>query len=142
MPIEWLFALMGGVLIGVSVTAMLWLNGRVTGISGIFNGLLSYKKGDMSWRVAFVIGLVAGGFVVEVIHPGSVGNILDYGWVTAAVAGLLVGFGTVLGSGCTSGHGVCGMSRLSPRSTVATLTFMGFGVVTVYIFRHLIGGNG
>lgn len=141
MPTEWIFALVGGVLIGVSVTAMLWLNGRVTGISGIVNGLLTYKKGDMSWRAAFVGGLVAGGLVVEWVRPGSVSNVLDYSWVTAIVAGLLVGFGTVLGSGCTSGHGVCGMSRLSPRSTVATLTFMGLGVVTVYIFRHLMGGN-
>lgn len=141
MPTDWLFALLGGVLIGLSVTAMLWLNGRVTGISGIFNGLLSYKKGDMSWRAAFIGGLILGGFVVELLHPGAVSNVLDYGWGTAAVAGLFVGFGTVLGSGCTSGHGVCGMSRLSPRSTVATLTFMGLGVVTVYVFRHMMGGN-
>lgn len=141
MPVEWILALFGGVLIGVSVTAMLWLNGRVTGISGIFNGLLSYSKGDMAWRAAFVGGLFSGGLLIEIIRPGSVTNVLEYGWGTAAVAGVLVGFGTVLGSGCTSGHGVCGMSRLSPRSTIATLTFMALGVVSVYVFRHLLGVN-
>lgn len=134
---DWINALIGGALIGVSVSLMLLWNGRVTGISGIINGALTYAKGDYAWRALFILGLVVGGLVLKVLRPEVFsGAILTETW-TVVVAGLLVGFGTVLGSGCTSGHGVCGISRMSPRSLVATIAFIGAGVVAVALFRKL-----
>ena len=119
MVIDWnaytpVSALIGGAVIGAAAAALLVLNGRIAGVSGILGGLLRPARGDVAWRAAFVAGLVA--------------------------AGLLVGFGTRYGSGCTSGHGVCGISRLSPRSIVATLVFMAAGFATVYVARHLLMG--
>jgi uncharacterized membrane protein YedE/YeeE len=131
-------ALAGGVLIGLSA-ALLWiLNGRVAGISGIVGQLLHPAAGDARWRLMFVLGLVGGGALVAALHPGSFD--LPHGGTGALLlGGLLVGFGTRLGNGCTSGHGLCGMSRLSPRSIVATVVFMAVGMATVFVVRH-VGG--
>lgn len=134
---DWINALIGGSIIGVSVSLMLLLNGRVTGISGIINGIMTPAKGDTAWRVLFVLGLLAGGLVVSAFNPTTFsGQLATDSW-TVIVAGLLVGFGTILGSGCTSGHGVCGISRMSPRSLVATMIFIAAGVAAVYVFRSM-----
>lgn len=134
---DWINALIGGALIGVSVSLMLAWNGRVTGISGIINGALSSVKGDTQWRWFFIFGLFFGGLVMGQMNPKVFENTVTTDvWMTVA-AGLLVGFGTIMGSGCTSGHGVCGISRMSPRSLVATITFIGAGVVAVYLFKLL-----
>jgi uncharacterized membrane protein YedE/YeeE len=131
-PTDWIRALAGGALIGVSASLMLAFNGRVTGISGIIGGLVQPKPGDTGWRALFVAGLIAGGVIALFALPGAVGSaVVPVG--TAAFAGLLVGVGTRLGNGCTSGHGVCGISRLSPRSLAATLTFISTGAVTVFL---------
>lgn len=129
-PLDWIRALEGGALIGLSASLMLGFNGRVTGISGIVGGLLKPTPGDISWRALFVAGLVLGGLVAMATMPGafSAGS-ASLGVVV--IAGLLVGFGTRVGNGCTSGHGVCGISRFSPRSIAATLTFIGTGALTV-----------
>lgn len=134
---EWINALLGGLLIGTSVSLMLLLNGRVTGISGIINGTLSPVKGDTLWRVLFIVGLFLGGVVMGQINPNVFTNTIEVSSWTTVVAGLLVGFGTIMGSGCTSGHGVCGISRMSPRSLVATVVFMAAGIAAVFIFRNL-----
>lgn len=134
---EWINALLGGVLIGISVSLMLLLNGRVTGISGIINGTLSPEKGDTLWRVLFVAGLFLGGLAMGQLNPNVFTNTIESSSWTTVVAGLLVGFGTIMGSGCTSGHGVCGISRMSPRSLVATVVFMAAGIAAVFIFRNL-----
>ena len=133
-------ALAGGVLIGLSA-ALLWiLNGRIAGISGIVGQLLRPAAGDARWRLAFVAGLVGGGMLVAALHPASF-DLPHGGHGTLLVGGLLVGFGTRLGNGCTSGHGLCGMSRLSPRSIVATVIFMAVGMATVYVVRHVGGAS-
>ncbi len=137
MPMDWIYALVGGVLIGVSVSIMLIWNGRVTGISGIINGALANVEGDRSWRMAFIGGLVLGGFALSLINPSFFAGALNSPDWTVVVAGLLVGFGTIMGSGCTSGHGVCGISRFSTRSLLATVTFMVAGIVAVYLFRTM-----
>lgn len=134
---DWINALLGGVLIGTSVSLMLFWNGRVTGISGIINGTLSPVKGDTLWRVLFIAGLFLGGLVMGQLNPNTFANTLTSDVWTTIAAGLLVGFGTIMGSGCTSGHGVCGISRMSPRSLVATAVFMASGIAAVYIFRML-----
>lgn len=132
---DWINAGLGGVLIGISVSLMLMWNGRVTGISGIVNGVLAPVKGDTQWRILFIVGLVLGGLVMGQLNPKTFENTVNSEMWTTIVAGLLVGFGTILGSGCTSGHGVCGISRMSPRSLVATVVFMVAGVAAVYLFR-------
>lgn len=133
-------SLCGGILIGVSASAMLLLQGKIAGISGIFAGILKPAKDDTLWKLWFVAGLIAGGILLRIFLPGA----YDFGEVRSypvlAVAGLLVGFGTRLGNGCTSGHGVCGMSRLSPRSIVATATFIATGAIVVYFVNHVLGG--
>lgn len=134
---DWINAILGGVIIGISVSLMLLMNGRVTGISGIINGMLSPMRGDSLWRVLFLVGLLLGGLVLKVLQPDKIGGELTTDMWTTVVAGLLVGFGTVMGSGCTSGHGVCGISRLSPRSIVATVVFIAAGIAAVYFFRKL-----
>ncbi len=134
---EWINALIGGSLIGISVSLMLLWNGRVTGISGIINGLFSMKKGDTSWRTLFVVGLFSGGLALKFIKPETLAGSWATEMKTLIIAGLLVGFGTVMGSGCTSGHGVCGISRLSPRSLTATVAFMAAGIVAVFVFKKL-----
>jgi uncharacterized membrane protein YedE/YeeE len=134
---DWINALSGGIIIGIAVSLMLLWNGRVTGISGIINGTLAPVSSDTAWRVLFIVGLILGGIALKMLKPEVfAGELLTESWTTV-VAGLLVGFGTILGSGCTSGHGVCGISRLSPRSFVATVTFILAGVFAVAIFRKL-----
>lgn len=134
---DWFYALFGGMIIGMSVSIMLLFKGRVTGISGIVNGLLTPQKGDIAWRFNFIFGLFFGGILLNSFMPMVFSGALSTPTWTVVVAGLLVGFGTILGSGCTSGHGVCGISRLSPRSIVATITFISAGVLTVYLLRML-----
>lgn len=132
-------ALAGGMGIGIAAALFVLLNGRIAGISGIVGGLFKLQTGDIGWRMAFVAGLVAAPLVWQLFH-GLPTLQIDNGYGMLALAGLMVGIGTRYGSGCTSGHGVCGMSRLSPRSIVATLVFMGTGFVTVYLIRHVFGG--
>lgn len=128
-------ALAGGVLLGLASALFVLLNGRILGISGIVGGLLRPRAGDMGWRLAFLLGmLVAPGLYWLVVGPTQ--PRIDATWGMVVMAGLLVGVGTRYGSGCTSGHGVCGLSRMSPRSLVATLAFMGAGFVTVFLIRH------
>ena len=130
-------ALAGGVLLGLASALFVLLNGRILGISGIVGGLLRTRAGDMGWRLAFVLGmLVAPGLYWLVVGPTQ--PRIDANWGMVVIAGLLVGVGTRYGSGCTSGHGVCGLSRMSPRSLVATLAFMGAGFVTVFLIRHAL----
>jgi uncharacterized membrane protein YedE/YeeE len=131
-PLDWIRALQGGALIGLSASLLLGLNGRVMGISGIVGGLLAPSAGDVAWRALFVAGLVGGGLIALAAMPGafSAGS-ASLGMVL--LAGLLVGVGTRIGKGCTSGHGVCGISRFSPRSVAATLTFIGTGALTVLL---------
>ena len=129
-------ALAGGALIGLAATVLLASLGRIAGISGLFNGALE-QRGDRAWRIAFLVGLIAAAgvwFAVAGVAPRT-GFALP--WLLAG--GLLVGFGTRLGSGCTSGHGICGLARLSPRSMVAVALFMGAGFATVYVLRHALG---
>ncbi|MGE4131788.1 MAG: YeeE/YedE family protein [Bdellovibrionales bacterium] len=137
MKMEWWQALSGGVLIGISVSLFLGLTGRVTGISGILSGLIFGPRAEAGWRVSFLFGLVFGGLVMAQIWPPSFTGSLEASIWTLIPAGLLVGFGTSMGSGCTSGHGVCGISRLSPRSLVATITFILAGVLSVAAYRGL-----
>lgn len=132
---DWINALAGGILIGLAVSLMLLWNGRVTGISGIINGIFSFQKGDTAWRMAFTLGLISGGFIIKQVKADAFSGTLNTGVVSTIIAGLLVGFGTILGSGCTSGHGVCGISRLSPRSILATITFILAGILFVYLFK-------
>ena len=131
-------SLAGGVLIGIATAMFLLLNGRIAGISGILGGLLRPTKGDVGWRIAFVAGLIFSPIAFSVAAPLPAVQI-GADAASLIMAGLLVGIGTRYGSGCTSGHGVCGLSRLSPRSMVATALFMLAGFVTVFITRHLIG---
>ena len=129
-------SLAGGALIGLAAALLVLFNGRVAGISGIVGGLLAWPKGDAAWRVAFVLGLVAAPLAYGLYAPLPAVQV-DAGAATLVVAGLLVGIGTRYGAGCTSGHGVCGLSRLSPRSLAATAAFMAAGFATVFIVRHL-----
>jgi uncharacterized membrane protein YedE/YeeE len=133
----WLIALAGGVLIGLSATLLLWLNGRIAGVSGILNGVVFPKPGELSWRAAFLAGLIAAGGLYMAIVPGAPLPRTDFPRAGLIVAGLLVGFGTRMGNGCTSGHGVCGLGRLSMRSLVAVLTFMATAIATTFVLRHL-----
>lgn len=132
-------AIMGGSLIGLAVSMMLFFNGRVTGISGILGGILNPHSKDKNWRLIFIAGLLAGGIILrfkneKVFQIVSEASSLDY-----LIAGFLVGFGTLLGNGCTSGHGVCGISRLSSRSIIATVTFILSGVISVTVFKMIRG---
>lgn len=144
MTIDWasftpVAALTGGLLIGLSASLFVFLNGRIAGISGILGGLLSPARGDRLWRFAFVLGLLLAPLMWQVVAqlPPIV---IEADYPLLILAGLLVGISTRYGSGCTSGHGVCGISRLSPRSLVATLAFMAAGFATVFVVRHLVGG--
>ncbi len=138
----WL-SLTGGVLLGLASAAFILLNGRILGISGILGGLLPPKKGDTVWRVAFLLGMFAAPIVWSFFAPAAVADMartarIDASTTLVIVAGLLVGLGTRYGSGCTSGHGVCGLSRFSLRSLVATITFMVAGFITVFVMRHVL----
>lgn len=143
MNIDWVnftpwTSLAGGLLIGLATVLLLLFNGRIAGISGIVGGLLSPKRGEIAWCAAFVVGLIASPIAFSVVRPLPSVQI-EASYFILAIAGLLVGVGTRFGSGCTSGHGVCGLSRRSPRSLVATTTFMLAGFFTVYIVRHVFG---
>jgi len=130
--------LLGGALIGLAAALLLLLNGRMAGISGILGGVItSRQRNERFWRMAFLLGLVAGSGLYRLFY-GALPLQLQSGLPALLAAGLLVGFGTRLGSGCTSGHGVCGLARLSPRSLAATITFIALAMVTVYITRHLL----
>lgn len=130
-------SLAGGILIGGAAAMLILVNGRIAGVAGIIGGLLRPATGDMAWRFAFIIGLlVAPAAYLLLAEPRP--PTIEAGYPVLVVAGLLVGAGTRYGSGCTSGHGVCGISRLSPRSLAATLTFMAAGFTTVYVVRHLV----
>ncbi len=132
---DWLNALYGGILVGISASLMLLWNGRVTGISGIIGGLIAPLANDRGWRLMFLLGLIGGGFAIKTISPEAFSGALPTSNWTVVLAGLLVGFRTVMGSGCTSGHGVCGISRFSLRSFVATIIFISSGILTVLILR-------
>lgn len=129
---------LGGVLIGMSAAMMLVLKGRIAGISGIIGGLPSAPAVERPWRFAFIAGLLVGGAMMFAWMPAQFGQGAPVGTVALIAAGLLVGIGTRVGGGCTSGHGVCGISRLSPRSMVATATFMSVAAVTVFVVRHVL----
>ncbi len=130
--------LVGGLLIGLAVALMLFLNGRVAGISGIVGGLLTLRVRENTWRLAFVAGLVLGALAYVWVAGGNAPVRVVSSLPAILVGGLLVGFGTRLGSGCTSGHGLCGMARLSRRSVVATATFFGVAMLTVFLTRHVL----
>ncbi|NND01038.1 MAG: YeeE/YedE family protein [Gammaproteobacteria bacterium] len=132
-------AIVGGLCIGLSATLLMWFNGRIAGISGIFHGAFDGAKNDTAWRWWFVGGLLLGAGVYLWLVPLAFTVRTDYPAGVVALAGLLVGFGTRMGSGCTSGHGVCGIARFSLRSIIATLVFVCVGIVTTYIVRHLLG---
>ena len=143
MTIDWThftpwLSLGGGILLGLASAAFILVNGRILGISGILGGLLVPRLGDIGWRIAFLLGIATAPFVSALLLPSGYMEAprIEAGFLAIAIAGLLVGFGTRYGSGCTSGHGVCGLSRLSPRSLVSTLTFMGLGFLVVYVMRH------
>lgn len=143
MTLDWnhftpLAALAGGALIGLAAALFVLLNGRIAGISGVLGGLLVPRRGDIAWRLAFVLGLVGAPLLYRLFAALPTLQI-DAGYGSLVLAGLLVGVGTRYGAGCTSGHGVCGLSRLSPRSLVATAAFMAAGFATVFVLRHLLG---
>lgn len=144
-------SLIGGMLIGLSVSVMLLFSGKIAGISGIVGGILSPAQNDTQWRLLFLGGLLVGGMLIGSQTVGffsadlfAIDNVfaieIERSWAALILAGLLVGFGSRFGSGCTSGHGVCGISRFSPRSLVATMTFISTGALAVYIVNHLFGG--
>ena len=134
-------SLIGGILIGLSASAMLLFAGKIAGVSGIVGGLAGLRKNDTLWRLAFLAGLVTGGFIVTLVVPGA----FEFGIIRSTgalvLAGFMVGLGARIGNGCTSGHGVCGVSRLSPRSIVATVIFIIVGAAGAYVVNHLLGGE-
>jgi len=144
MTIDWTHftpwtSLSGGILLGIASAALILASGRVLGVSGILGGLLTPKRGDTTWRVALLLGMLLAPVTLGLIAPELVAAPrIEAGSVAIVAAGLLVGLGTRYGAGCTSGHGVCGLSRLSLRSLVATLAFMAAGFATVYIIRHTL----
>ncbi|MEP0339543.1 MAG: YeeE/YedE family protein [Alphaproteobacteria bacterium] len=136
-PFDPISALAGGVLIGLGAVILALFNGRVAGISGILGGLLDGERANLAWRAAFIAGLVGAGFLgLKLVSPDVM---IAVDWPTLVIGGLLVGIGTRLGSGCTSGHGVCGMARGSIRSIAATAVYISVAVATVFVTRHLIG---
>jgi uncharacterized membrane protein YedE/YeeE len=132
--------LCGGALIGLATAALMLFTGRLAGVSGILGGLLTSRPTDRAWRIAFVAGLMAASLVAALAGAPLPRPAIASNLALVAAAGLLVGFGTRMGNGCTSGHGVCGFARLSARSIVATVIFMGAAVITVAIVRHGSGG--
>jgi uncharacterized protein len=142
MQIDWAhftpwISLAGGLLIGIAAAMLIAFSGRILGVSGIVGGLMPLQRGDAGWRLAFIAGVLVAPVLLRILASPTIPHI-DAGYATLAVAGLLVGIGTRLGSGCTSGHGVCGISRLSPRSLVATAAFMLAGFATVFAIRHIV----
>ena len=144
MQIDWLTftpgpAFFGGMLLGIAAALYVILHGRILGISGIVSGLLTPKEGDVNWRLSLILGLLSAPFWASLLLDLHTTTVIDADWLAIIIAGLLVGFGAHYGSGCTSGHGVCGLSRLSPRSLVATISFMSAGFLTVFVIRHVLG---
>ena len=137
---QFLPALFGGFAIGIAATLLLLFNGRIAGISGIAWGALA-RQADAAWRWLFLAGLIVGPLLYHSLSGQAAPAPSAAPWWLVIIAGMLVGYGTRLGSGCTSGHGVCGLGRLSVRSLAATLTFMATGIITVFILRHLLGGG-
>jgi uncharacterized protein len=135
-----LSAAIGGALIGLSAVLLMLLTGRIAGISGIFGELLNWRGEDKGWRIAFIAGLILAPIIAGAIGYGMAPPQLPANWMIVVVAGLLVGFGTRLGGGCTSGHGICGIGRMSGRSIAATVLFMTTAVITVAITHHVLGG--
>ena len=133
-------SLLGGMLLGLAAALYVLLHGRILGISGIVSGLLHPKVADSAWRLSLVIGLISAPFLAALFFGIFPIIEIDSSWLAIVIAGLLVGFGAQYGSGCTSGHGICGLSRLSPRSLIATLAFMTAGFLMVFVTRHWIGG--
>lgn len=136
---EWIEALVGGGLIGAASVLLLAVNGRIFGVSGIVGGVTTPRPGDTSWRLATIVGLVAGGLALRFLHPSAFDAASARSLELIVAAGLLVGFGTRLGNGCTSGHGICGVSRLSKRSIAATATFLAAGMLTATLVGRLGG---
>jgi uncharacterized membrane protein YedE/YeeE len=130
----------GGVLIGLAAVALLYFNGRIAGISGIMGGVLRPQEGDTLWRAVFLTGLLTGALLILWLHPESMAIRVDVSDPAVILGGFLVGIGTRIGNGCTSGHGVCGVGRLAPRSIMASAVFFGFAVLTTYLVRHLWEG--
>jgi len=144
MQIDWISftpvpSLLGGMILGVAAALYVLLHGRILGISGIVSGLLHPQLTDTAWRLSLVLGLITAPFLGALFFGIFPIVEIDSSWLAIGIAGLLVGFGAQYGSGCTSGHGICGLSRLSPRSLVATLAFMSAGFIMVFVLRHLIG---
>ncbi|QWD93661.1 YeeE/YedE family protein [Polynucleobacter sp. MG-Unter2-18] len=144
MQIDWLAfspvpAFLGGILLGLAAALYVILHGRILGISGIVSGLLSPKDGDIQWRLSLALGLLSAPILASLFFGLHTITVIDADWITIIIAGVLVGFGANYGSGCTSGHGVCGLSRLSPRSLVATVSFMSAGFLIVFVIRHVLG---
>jgi uncharacterized membrane protein YedE/YeeE len=144
MQIDWLAftpgpAFFGGILLGLAAALYAILHGRILGISGIVSGLLSPKEGDVNWRLSLALGILSAPLLSSLVFDLHTTTVIDADWISIIVAGLLVGFGANYGSGCTSGHGVCGLSRLSPRSLVATVSFMTAGFLIVFVIRHVLG---
>ncbi len=133
--------LLGGVLIGTSASLLLWLYGRIAGVSGIVGGLFGAARGDRAWRLAFLGGLWLGGLVLMAFHPSALPTTVPARWPVIVIAGVLVGLGSGRANGCTSGHGVCGLGRRSRRSLVAVATFMATGALTAQLLRPLLGGG-
>jgi hypothetical protein len=144
MQIDWLSftpipSLFGGIILGIAAALYVLLHGRILGISGIVSGLLHPKATDTAWRLSLVLGLISAPFLATLFLGIFPIVEIDSSWLAIVIAGVLVGFGAQYGSGCTSGHGICGLSRLSPRSLIATVAFMSAGFVMVFVIRHLIG---
>jgi len=144
MQIDWLAftpgpAIFGGILLGIAAALYFILHGRILGISGIVSGLLPPKEGDLHWRISLLLGMLSAPILASLLFGVNTISIIDADWLAIVIAGVLVGFGSQYGSGCTSGHGVCGLSRLSPRSLVATISFMSAGFLMVFVLRHVLG---
>ncbi len=136
-----LSALAGGILIGLSAVLLLTVNGRIAGISGIVHGIVAPEKpNDLDWRLLFLVGLIAGAFLYRLLNGMDTSIALEASMLIVGGGGILTGIGTAVGSGCTSGHGICGLARKSSRSLAATISFMLVGGITVFILRHVIGG--
>ena len=136
-PVE---SLVGGIVIGIAALVLLRFYGRIAGISGVFGGIFPFNTGETLWRIVFLAGLVTGGVILSFLHTDAVTFELAYSNPALILAGLLVGVGSRMGNGCTSGHGICGLGRLAPRSMVAVLTFMATGILAAVVVHQILGG--